>query len=453
MQNTQNDQKNDHDLTNKSIDLIIQASWIIPVVPRSRVLEDCAIAIDGDKIIDLGLPTEISARYEARETLNLEGHAIIPGLINSHCHAAMTLLRGYADDKGLMDWLNNYIWPAESKWMSDQFVADGTRLAIAEMLLSGTTCFSDMYFFPEEAATAALDAGIRTQITFPVLDFPTVWGSGPDEYLRKGIALHDQFRSNPLVEVGFGPHAPYTVSDDPIKRIATYAEELQAPVQIHMHETSSEVSDAMRASGVRPLQRIADLGLLSPLTQCVHMTQVTDEDITLLRDSGAHVIHCPESNMKLATGVCPTAKLLENGINVALGTDGTASNNDLDMSGEMQSAALLAKVTTGDANALDAMTALEMATINGARAMGKENQIGSLEVGKQADLIAIDLRDIQHQPIYDVISQLSYTSVGHKVAYSWVNGKNVVRNYELQTLDNRTIQKSVHDWQDKISGK
>ncbi|MFL0809512.1 MAG: TRZ/ATZ family hydrolase [Agarilytica sp.] len=433
------------------IDFIIKASWIIPVVPQSRVLENCAIALNGDTIIDIGLPHEIDARYEAKTDLDLKGHALIPGFINTHGHAAMTLLRGYADDKSLMDWLPNYIWPAEQRWVNDRFVADGTRLAIAEMLLSGTTCFSDMYFFPEEVASVALEAGIRAQLTFPILDFPTIWANGPDEYLRKGVALHDQFRANPLIKVGFGPHAPYTVSDEPLKRIVTYAEELQAPIQIHLHETATEIKTATEQSGRRPIERLHELGLFTPLTQCVHMTQLEESEINLLSDTGAHVVHCPESNLKLASGICPTAKLLDMGINVCLGTDGAASNNDLDLSGDMRTAALIGKIAANDASAIDAMTALEMATINGAKAMGMENTIGSLEIGKKADLIAVDLNGLQHKPLYDPISQLVYTSIGHKIAHSWVNGRQLVKDFQLQTLDTTAIKSNARRWQVKMS--
>lgn len=439
--------------TKTPIDTIIDASWIIPVVPRDRVLENCSVAINKGEILALGLSKEIHARFEAKSHLNLEGHALLPGFINSHGHAAMSLLRGYADDKPLMEWLEGYIWPAEQKWVCAKFVADGTRLAVAEMLLSGTTCFADMYFFPEEAATVAHEAGIRCQLTFPVLDFPTAWGSGPDDYLRKGIDLHDQYRSHALINVGFGPHAPYTVSDEPLKKIATYAEELQAPVQIHLHETAHEVAESLKKFGKRPIERLHELGLLTPLTQCVHMTQIIDSDMAILTASGAHVVHCPDSNLKLASGICPVAALLSQDINVCLGTDGAASNNDLDLSDDMRSAALIGKFAAGDAAAINAMTALELATINGAKAMGIEHLVGSIEVGKRADLMAIDLRDLQHQPIYDPISHIVYTPTGHKVSHVWVNGRCLVNNRILQSMDIEMIKSSVHAWQNKLSAK
>lgn len=433
--------------TKIAVDHIIDASWIIPVVPRDRILTDCSVVIKGESILDFGIRRDIHEKYSAENLHTLEGMAILPGFINAHGHAAMSLFRGYADDKALMDWLQNYIWPAEQRFVDEGFVADGTELAIAEMLLAGTTCFSDMYFFPEACATAALDAGIRAQITFPILDFPTAWGSGPDEYLRKGIALHDQYRSHDLINVGFGPHAPYTVSDEPLKRIATYAEELQAPIQIHLHETAQEVEDALKASGERPIQRMQKLGILSPLTQCVHMTQLNDEDIATIKSSGASVIHCPESNMKLASGACPVATLLENDITVALGTDGAASNNNLDISGEMQTAALLSKLSSGNAASVPAMQSLEMATINGAKALGLDSQIGSIEIGKKADLIAIDLSGIEQLPLHNPISHIVYTAISHRVSHVWVNGKQLVKNRSLLSLDKNRITERVLHWQ------
>ncbi|MFL0802334.1 MAG: TRZ/ATZ family hydrolase [Agarilytica sp.] len=450
MQNQHNDQNSD---SPRQIDRLIHASWIIPVCPRGRVLENCAIAIDGEFILDIGLASELKTRFVPKEELDLTGHALIPGLINAHGHSAMSLLRGYADDKPLMDWLENHIWPAERTWVSDEFVRDGSTLAMAEMLASGTTCFSDMYFYPEDTAAVSLEVGMRTQIAFPVLDFPTVWASDADEYLRKGIALHDQYRAHELVNVVFGPHAPYTVSDDPLRRIATYAEELQAPVQIHLHETEFEIQTSMEQFGMRPTQRLADLGLLTPLTQCVHMTQINDQDIELLTQSGAHVVHCPESNLKLASGLCPVDRLQKHGVNVCLGTDSAASNNDLDLFSEMKTAALVGKLAADNAAALDASAALEMATINGAKALGMENLIGSLEAGKKADIVAIDLSGIAHQPMHDPISQIVYTNAGHCVSNVWVNGKHLVNNGSLTTIDTDALKHKTHMWQEKVARK
>lgn len=437
-------------MTGKTVDLLIHARWIIPIIPENTVLSDCALAINNHEIVDILPSSEASKHYTAKQELQLNQHALMPGLINSHCHSAMSLLRGYADDLPLDTWLQEHIWPAEHQWVSPEFVEAGTELAMAEMIRSGTTTFSDMYFFPEETANAAARAGMRCQLAFPVLDFPSAWAQEANDYIHKGLTLRDDFGSHPLINIAFGPHAPYTVSDEPLQRISVLAEELQAPVQIHLHETAKEVADAMANSGLRPTQRLQQLGLLSPLTQCVHMTQIEQSDIELLQQHGAHVIHCPKSNLKLASGFCPTQKLLENGVNVALGTDGAASNNGLDMFAEMNMASLLAKGVSGDAAALDAHSALRMATINGAKALGLDTKIGSLEKGKLADLIAVELGDLPQTPIYDPASHLVYTSCGHKVSHSWVAGRALMLDYTLQTLHVEAVQNKARQWQQHL---
>jgi 5-methylthioadenosine/S-adenosylhomocysteine deaminase len=433
-----------------SIDLLINARWIVPVVPENRLFEDCALAIHQGRIVALLPQEEATKRYQPTTVENLSRHLLIPGLINAHGHAAMTLLRGYADDYALEDWLNNHIWPAEKQWVDEQFVRDGTELAIAEMIRSGTSCFADMYFFPEQAAQAALDAHIRCQIYFTIFDFPCAWGTGPEDYFNKGLALHDAYRGNNLVRIGFGPHAPYTVGDETLKKVAVLAQEMDTPIHIHLHETAQEIADSLEKYGVRPSQRLMDLGLLSPLTQCVHMTQINEIDIEILQQSGAQIVHCPESNLKLASGFCPVDKLLKAGINVALGTDGAASNNDLDMFGELKTAALLAKAVSGNPAAVDAHTALRMATLNGARALGIDDQVGTLEIGKQADIAAIDLGDLDLQPLYNPVSQLVYTNAGQKVSHLWVNGKCLMSNRELLTINEYELKIKARQWQEKI---
>jgi 5-methylthioadenosine/S-adenosylhomocysteine deaminase len=432
------------------IDLIIHARWIIPIIPKGTVLNNCSLAINNGIIINILPHNEAKRLYSATEEFDLYQHAIIPGLINAHCHSAMSLLRGYADDQPLQEWLEKSIWPTESKWVSPEFVRDGSELAIAEMIRSGTTAFADMYFFPEETALAAAKSGIRCQLAFPILDFPTAWGQGPDEYISKGLALRDNYRSHELIKIAFGPHAPYTVSDSALKRIAMLAEELQAPIQIHLHETAAEIDDAIEATGKRPLARLHELGLLSPLTQCVHMTQLIDADIELLQQNGCHVIHCPESNLKLASGFCPSATLLDNNINVALGTDGAASNNDLNLFDEMKTASLLAKAVSKNATAINAHTALAMATLNGAIAMGIDDKVGSLEKGKLADITAIEFNELEHTPLFNPVSHLVYTACAHKVSHVWVNGRCLLNERQLQTLNSNHIQQKAHQWQSRI---
>jgi 5-methylthioadenosine/S-adenosylhomocysteine deaminase len=433
-----------------SIDLLIHARWIIPVEPARQLLEDYAIAIHDGEILALLPQQQAEQSYRASRTLRLARHVLLPGLINAHGHAAMTLLRGFADDKPLDEWLNKHIWPAEQQWVDADFVRDGTELAIAEMIRSGTTCFSDMYFFPEAIAQAAAAAGMRCEIAFPIMDFPTAWGSGPEEYLDKGMALRERLRADPRIRVGLGPHAPYTVSDRWMERIAQLAHEHAMPVQIHLHETAGEVDASLRQYGMRATQRVSQFGLLTPATQCVHMTQIDDSDIALLQQSGAHVVHCPESNLKLASGFCPVARLQQAGINVALGTDGGASNNDLDMFGEMRTAALLAKAVGKDAAALDAHAALRMATLNGAKALGIDAIVGSLEPGKRADITAVALDDLEMQPLYNPASQLVYTSAGHRVTHVWVNGQCLLSERVLQTMDETEIKGRAEQWRRKI---
>lgn len=432
-------------------DTVINARWIIPVEPDGIVLEDHSLIIQDGKILDL-LPTARARTvYQGTTTLNLDAHALIPGLVNAHTHAAMSLFRGLADDLPLMNWLNDHIWPAEGAWVSYEFAHDGTLLAIAEMLRGGTTCFNDMYFFADATARVASNAGMRTAIGLIVIDFPTVWASDAQEYLNKGLELHDQYRNDPLISTVFAPHAPYTVSDQPLAHIQTLAEELDIPVHIHVHETADEIAKSHEHHNGRPLQRLERLGLLTPRLLAVHMTQLLDDEIDRFSAAGAHVIHCPESNLKLASGFCPVHKLQKAGVNVALGTDGAASNNDLDMFGEMRTAALLAKAVADDASAVPAATALRMATLNGARALGLDDKIGSLVIGKAADVTAVHMGDIESMPVYHPVSQLVYATGRDKVTDVWVGGKQLLKDRTMTTLDEHTIMEKAQSWQRKIA--
>lgn len=435
------------------VDTIIQARWVLPIVPSRRVFEHCSLVIDDGKVLDIVPHEEAGRRYRAQQTISLAKHLLMPGLVNAHGHAAMSLLRGFADDLPLMTWLQEHIWPAEGEWVGDEFVSDGTALAIAEMLLSGTTCFSDMYFFPERSAEVAHQSGIRAQITFPILDFPTAWARNADEYIHKGLGLFDQYKNHQRIHIGFGPHAPYTVSDAPLQRVVTLAEQLQAPIHIHAHETAHEVEQSVREHGIRPLERLNALGILGPRTQCVHMTQVNDLDLSLLQRTGTSVVHCPQSNLKLASGICPVNKLLNAGINVGLGTDGAASNNDLNMLDEMQSAALVGKIAADDASAVSAWQTLEMATLGGARVLGLEDCIGSLETGKHADVVALELDHPSLNPLYDIASTLVYNNRHVSVSHTWVAGHMLLHNKRLLTLDIDEIMANAARWQRRIRPK
>jgi 5-methylthioadenosine/S-adenosylhomocysteine deaminase len=434
----------------ETVDTLIHARWIIPVEPQGLVLDYHSLAVKDGRIAAILPQHEAHERYKSKQTHVLDSHALIPGLINTHTHAAMTLFRGLADDMPLMEWLNKHIWPAEATWVDYAFVKDGAQLAIAEMIRCGTTCFNDMYFFPDETARVASQCGIRANIGMIVIDFPTVWAKDSEEYMHKGLEVHDYYRNHPLIKTTFAPHAPYTVSDEPLKKLITLADELEIPIHMHIHETEDEINQSLSQHRSRPLQRMESLGLLSPRLMAVHMTQLTEHEIQRLVATSSHVVHCPESNLKLASGFCPVAKLLDAGVNVALGTDGSASNNDLDMLGEMKTAALLGKAVAKDASAVSAEQALSMATINGAKALGLEHNIGSLVVGKAADITAIDLGHLESQPIYHPISHIVYASSRHQVTDVWVNGNQLLRQRALTHLDETAIMAKTRQWQDKI---
>lgn len=436
--------------TNNTADLIVVPEWLIPISPRGAVLTEHALAVRDGLIVDIFPSSELD-QWSSETLHHLPDQALLPGLINAHGHAAMTLLRGYADDLPLMPWLEEHIWPAEQTHVSEEFVRDGSALAIAEMLLRGTTSFSDMYFFPDAVAELCLQTGIRSQLASPIFDFPSAWGSGADDYISKALALRDTYKNAPLVQIAFGPHAPYTVSRPSLEKISTFAAELEMPVHIHLHETQAEVLQAVEANGERPLDSLHSMGLIGPRTQCVHMTDLGKQDIQTLGQTGAHVVHCPHSNMKIASGACPVPLLLEAGVNVALGTDGAASNNSLNLFSDMRTAAFLAKLSTGDAAAVSAEQALHMATLGGAKALGLEQDIGSLSIGKQADMIAVDLSGPGMQPLYNPISQLVYAANGSEVRHSWVAGKQLVDDGELVTMDLEDILQRAKRWSTRIA--
>lgn len=432
------------------VESLINARWVIPVEPGHDVLDHHSIAINDGRIYAIVPTVEAREQFVAQRTVDLPRHALIPGLINAHTHAAMSLFRGLADDLPLMDWLNHHIWPAEAKWAHEEFIADGTRLAVAEMLRGGTTCFNDMYFFPDVTAQVAAQSGIRSVIGLILIDFPSAWAEDTDAYLAKAIEVHDQLRNDPLVHTAFAPHAPYSVSDKPLQRLLVMANELDIPVHMHVHETRDEIQQGLDAHGIRPLARLHKLGALGPSLAAVHMTQLNDDEIELTAQSGANVVHCPESNLKLASGFCPVQRLLDAGINVALGTDGAASNNDLDMLGEMKTAALLGKGVADDPSALPAEQVLQMATLNGARALGLAEHTGSLVVGKAADITAIDLGQPTTQPVYHPVSQIVYAAGREQVSDVWVAGQRLVSNSRVNCMDIQSIVYNAGRWGQRI---
>lgn len=436
----------------KNVDTLIQARWLITVDEKNRVLENHALAIDKGSIVDILPADSAKDTYAAKNIALQDSHVVMPGLVNAHTHAAMCLFRGIADDVPLKEWLTRHIWPAEQQWVNPEFVEDGTELAIAEMLKSGTTCFNDMYFYPDVAARVCIKTGMRSAIGLIVLEFSTMWAASPDEYISKGIEIHDEYKDSARINPVWAPHAPYTVSDESLLKVRTLTEELEIPVHIHLHETAGEIEDAISATGGRPLARLESLGLTGPSLIAVHMTQLTDNEIKLAATDNINVVHCPASNMKLASGFCPVQKLIDAGVNVGLGTDSAASNNNLDLFGEMKLAALLAKGYFNDARALNAEQVLRMATINGAKALGLDGQIGSIETGKEADIIAIDMREAGSIPVYNPVSHLVYSTSHSQVSDVWVAGKRLLKDHELMTINLDELRFKAKIWADRLSG-
>ena len=432
-------------------DLLIEAGFVVPVEPHGVVLEDHAVAISGSEIVAI-LPTaQARTRFAPRQLVQRPGSALIPGLVNAHTHNPMTLLRGVADDLPLKVWLQEHIWPIEGAVIGPEFVADGVTLAIAEMLRGGTTCCNENYFFPDVQAATYRQHGFRARVGLPVIDFPTAWAASDDEYFDRAGEVHDQWRDDPLVATAFAPHAPYTVSDSNFERVRLLSDQLDIPVHLHLHETAQEVQQSVEQHGQRPIARLDRLGLVNDRLIAVHMTQLTEAEIHLCAERGVSVVHCPESNLKLASGFCPACALERAGVNLAIGTDGCASNNDLDMVGETRTAALLAKAVAQDAAALDAFTALRAATLGGARAIGFDHLVGSLEAGKQADIACIDLAALETQPLHHVVSQLVYAAGRHQVRDVWIAGVRKLADYRLADMDADALVAKAREWRARIA--
>lgn len=429
---------------------VIEPRWIVPVEPAGIVLEAHAVVIDDDRILAVLPVADAASHYPDAARIHLPDHVLIPGLVNLHTHAAMSLMRGMADDLTLMDWLQKHIWPAEARLVSDEFVYDGTLLACTEMLRGGITCFNDMYFFPEAAARAALQSGMRAALGIIAMESRTSYASDAQDYLAKGMALRDTLRDEPLLSFCLAPHAPFTVSDTTFAQIATYAGELELPVHIHIHETAQEIAESLAQHRVRPLARLEKAGLLGPGLIAVHSVHLDESEIALFARHGCSVAHCPSSNLKLASGIAPVTRLLQAGINVGLGTDGAASNNRLDLFAEMRLAALLAKGSSGDATVMPAHKALECATLGGARALGLQDRIGSIIPGKLADLTAVNLSASELSPCYDPVSHLVYAAGREHVSDVWVNGERRLAEGTLANLDESAIRAKARQWQMRI---
>ena len=440
-----------HEGSPQTIDLLIEAAHVVPVEPHAVVLDDHAVAVHRGEIVAV-LPTaEARRRFAPVESVSRPHSAVLPGLVNAHTHNPMTLLRGIADDLPLKVWLQAHIWPIEGAVMGPEFVADGITLALAEMLRGGTTCVNENYFFPDVQAAVYKRHGFRARIGLPVIDFPTAWAKSDDAYFERAGEVHDQWRDDPLIAMAFAPHAPYTVNDANFERVRMLADQLDLPVHLHLHETAQEVQQSIEQYGQRPIARLDGLGLVNDRLIAVHMTQLTEGEIHLCAERGVSVVHCPESNLKLASGFCPAFALERAGVTIAIGTDGVASNNDLDMFSETRTAAILAKAVANDAAGFDAFTALRAATLGGAKAIGFGERIGSIEPGKQADLVCVDLSPLETQPLHHVVSQLVYATGRHQVSDVWIAGQPKLQSRTLVGFDVDAITANARQWRDRIS--
>lgn len=440
----------------QSVDLIIEARWLLPIVPRKTLLEHKAVVIQSGKIIDICSFIEAAEQYEFKELIELNEHVLMPGLINLHAHAAMNLMRGLANDLPLMPWLEQHIWPAEKKLLTHSFVYDGTLLACAEMLSCGITTFNDMYFYPEAAAEASLKIGMRANLGLVVLEFATQYANDAESYIDKGTQARDQFKNDALISFSFAPHAPYTVSDSTFKQINTLSAQLNIGLHIHLHETLNEITQSEQKYGMRPLARLEKLGLLDATTTFAHCVHLDEFEIKLLAEHSCSIAHCPTSNLKLGSGIAPIADCIAQRINIGLGTDSAASNNRLDLFAEMRLAALLAKGSSHNATAISAFEALEMATINGAKALNLDEKIGSIEIGKLADLMAVKLSDINMQPCFNPVSHLVYVAGREQVSHVWVNGdlkyyKPNNSNGVYSHVEPQELANIIAKWQDKVA--
>lgn len=434
----------------QTVSQIIHARWLITCEDNNQTLENHALVIDKGIIKDILPSKQATERYTATDVQHFNTDAVMPGFINSHTHIAMNFFRGLADDLALMDWLNHHIWPAERQWVDDEFVFDASQFAMAEMIRSGTTCFNDMYFFLQATAKAAHIAGVRAHIGMTVIDFPTKWAQTTDEYFARGLEFLNEYKSHERITATLAPHAIYTVAEPTLLRVKQVAEDHDLRINMHIHETDEEVNQSIAQTGLRPLRRLQNIDFISPRLIAIHMAQINDEDLDIIQSGKPQIVHCPESNMKLASGTRAIIDFQQRGLNVALGTDGAASNNDLNMIGEMRSAAFLGKLETRNPLAVSAPEAMKLATINGARALGIEHVTGSLTIGKAADFIVMNLDEIETLPIYHPTSQIVYAAARNQVTDVWVAGKQLMKNRELLTLDEKALKAKARTWAEKI---
>ena len=434
----------------KNLETVISSSWIFTANNDNQLLENHSVVIDGGLIVDIVESDSVFNIYQANEVYQLTDQLLIPGLINAHSHLAMSLLKGFADDVELSIWLNNHIWPAEKNLVSPQFVRDGSRLAIAEMLKGGITTFNDMYFYPQATAEVSNEIGMRANIGLVVLDFPTEYASDAQDYLNKGLIFRDTWRDNPIITTSIAPHAPYSVSDESFSLVGTYANQLQMTIHTHLHETEAEITESLQKFSMTPIQRLDKLGILGPNVTAAHCVHLNDTDISILKKNQVNIIHNPSSNMKLGSGIANIKALYEKGINIGLGSDGSASNNRLDIITEIRSTLLLHKGKNQDAEFLKPLDAIKMATINAAKALGLDKKIGSIDIGKRADITVIDLNSIECQPCYDPLSTFVYSADKNSVSHVWVDGQIKVKKFFLVNIDEDKLIHNAKLWQTKI---
>ena len=434
----------------KSVDLIISGGTVVTMDNGKRLIVNGAVAVDKDKIVAVDTSGEIARRFSSKQIINADGKVVIPGLINTHTHIPMTLFRGIADDLDLQEWLTKYIFPAEAKNVTEDFVRVGTRLGLAEMIRGGTTTYCDMYYFESAVADETQKAGVRGVLGETVIDFPVPDNKTWNEAMNYTESYINKWKNNTLITPAIAPHAPYTVSTEHLLDVKKLSDKTGAPIVIHVAETQKEVDDSLAAKKLRPIDYLASLNFLNNKVIAAHVVFATDEELGLLKKFGVGIAHNPQSNMKLASGVAPVSQMLKMDLPVGLGTDGAASNNDLDMWEEMDTAAKLQKVFTKDPKVLTAEQAFEMATIRGARALHLENLIGSIETGKRADIVVVDFDSLHQTPYYNVYSALVYSTKASDVRDVIINGKVIMRDRRLITLNENDIKKSANAYRTKI---
>lgn len=433
------------------MDIIVRGGKIVTMDATRRVIEDGALAIEGGRVVAVGTRAEVDAKYSAPDTIDATGKVVIPGLINTHTHVPMTLFRGIADDLDLQEWLTKYIFPAEAKNVTEEFVRTGTQLGLAEMIRGGTTTYCDMYYFEDAIAEETAKAGVRGLLGETVIRFPVADNKTPEEAIAYTDRFVKKWRGHALITPAIAPHAPYTLSEAQLKTVRAFSDRTGAPIVIHVAETRKEVEDIEKQYGERPVAYLASIGFLNNRVIAAHVVWANQEEISILKRLGVGVAHNPQSNMKLAAGVAPVPQMLLADVAVGLGTDGAASNNDLNMWEEMDTAAKLHKVTTGDPKVVSALQAFEMATIRGARALHLDNQIGSLEAGKRADLCIVDLDDLSQTPLYNIYSHLVYATKADDVRTVIIEGRVVMRDRRLLTLDENGIKMRARAFRERIS--